>query len=161
VLEHAAEQTEEVLGGGGSGGGGSGAGGTGGSGGPGGSSPGTTLLILGGSPVPGPGSPAPAAPKAIVGKLKIVRHTVKGRHATVVVQVPAAGVVTLAAKRVHKVRCEAARSERVTLSVALTRAAASALHRGHHLLKVALKVSFRPTSGSASAASVALSFRRG
>jgi len=133
---------------------------TGGNGAPG--SPGAP----GGSGAPGrtpapsaPPAPPAAAANAKAGKLKVLSHRIKGHRATIVVQVPSAGVLTLSGKRLRTVHREAAKAERVTLHPALTRAGASSLRRHHHRsLKVPIKVSFKPVSGAASTATVPLSF---
>lgn len=151
LLETTVEKGKEVLGGGGSGG--SGGGGSGGAGGSGGSSPGTTVL-LGSVPV---GAPAPTHPAA-AGKLKVLSHRVRGRRATVVVQVPGAGTLATSARGVRRAHRETSRPERLTLHLALTGAGAAAVRR-HRLVKVSLRVSFRPVTGATSAASVPLTFR--
>jgi hypothetical protein len=137
-------------------------GGTGGNGAPG--SPGTPGAsgsgTTPGAPAPAP-APAPAAGKAAAtGKLKVLRHSFKGHRATIVVQVPAAGVLTLSGKRLHAVRHETAKAERVTLHPSLTRAGAASVRKSHHHgLKVPIKVSFKPVSGASSSATVPLTYR--
>jgi hypothetical protein len=92
-----------------------------------------------------------------VGKLKIINHRVKGRIATIVVQVPAAGKLALRGGGVKTVSRETSRSERITLRAILSRAGVSSL-RKHHRLRVKLTISFRPSSGPSSSATVTVTF---
>jgi hypothetical protein len=125
---------------------------TGGSGGPG----GTTVTTQGSTPPP---APAPNAGASSVGKLKVLSHSFKGHRATIVVQVPSAGVLTLSGKKLRAVRHETAKSERVTLHPALTRAGAASVRKSRHRsLKVPIKVSFKPVSGASSSATVPLTY---
>ena len=139
--------------------GGSGEGkGTGGSGGPGGSGSGgssgpTTVLLT----MPGTSSTAAAAARQKAGKVSILSHRVRGHLATIVLRVPAAGTATLAGKGVRGARKQAARAERLTLRVSLSRAASASL-RHHRRLAVRLNASFHPTNGSSSAAKVTVIF---
>ncbi len=145
----------------GEGGKGSGSGegkGTGGSGGPGGSGSGgssgpTTVLFT----MPGTSSTAAAAARQKAGKVSIVSHRVRGHLATIVLRVPAAGTATLAGKGVRSASKQAARAERFTLRVSLSRAASASL-RHHRRLAVRLSASFHPTSGSSSSVKVTVIF---
>jgi hypothetical protein len=83
---------------------------------------------------------------------------VQGRIATIVVQVPAAGNISLDGSGVRSVRREAAKAERVTLRAVLTRAGVTSLHRRHNRLRVKLKASFKQTSGPSSSATVTVNF---
>lgn len=154
------EGTGDILegAGGGSGGAGSG-GGTGGSGGSGGSSGsggGTTVVIQNSQPA----SPGPSAARtSSAGKLKLIAHSVKGHTATILVQVPSAGYLTLAAKGMRSLSRQTARAERVTLTAALTRAGIASLRKHHRRMKLSVKVSFRPTSGASSSATLSVLFR--
>jgi hypothetical protein len=132
---------------------GKGAGGSGGQG-SGGSSGSTTVLLT----VPGASSPTGSAAKQRVGKVSILSHRVRGRVATVVLRVPAAGTATLAGKWVRGASKQAARAERLTLRVGLTRAASASL-RHHRRLAVRLNASFHPTGGSISSATATVFFR--
>lgn len=154
LLERVSEETKEALGGGGGTGGGSGGGGSGGTGGPGGSSPGTTVLILGSSPL----APAPAGPLPAAGKLEVLGHHVHGHRASVLVQVPGAGVLSASARGIRRIRREASHPERVTLHLALTGAGVAALRHGRRA-RVTLRVSFQSVAGAASKAGVVLYFR--
>lgn len=140
---------------------GSGSGGSGGQGGPGGTgsggSTGTTTILL--TP-PGAPSAQSAAAKGALGKVGVLSHRVRGRVATIVLRVPAAGTVTLAGRGLHTTSRQAAKAERLTLSASLAKATAASLHRGlHHSLPIKLKVSFKPTGGSSSSATVTVTFR--
>jgi hypothetical protein len=117
--------------------------------------PGSTTIIL---QQPAPQTSAPSGAAAKAGKLKILSHHVKGKKATVVVEVPAAGKLTLSGKGVHSLSRETAKAERVTLHTTLSRAGAASARKHHHKLKVPLKVSFKPTAGAASSAAATLAF---
>ena len=125
-----------------------------GSGGQGGTASGgsTTVLLT----VPST-SPAATATKQSTGKVSVLSHKVHGHVATVVLSVPAAGTATLTGKGVRGTSKQAARAERLTLQVSLSRAASASL-RHHHRLAVRLDASFHPTSGSNSSATVAVVF---
>lgn len=140
--------------------GGSGEGkGTGGSGGPGGSgsggSSGPTTVVL---TMPG-ASPSTGAPtaKRKLGAISILSHKIRGQVATIVLSVPAAGSAALAGRGVRTTSKQAARAERLTVRVTLSRAASASL-RHHRRLAVKLRASFRPTSGSPSSATVTVVF---
>ncbi len=94
--------------------------------------------------------------------MKIVKHSVKHGVATIVVQIPAAGRLTLHGTGLKTVQKSAPKAERVTLTTTLTRASAAALkkHKRHHrAMKVQLTASFAPTGAASSSASATLSFR--
>lgn len=153
------EGTGDILEGAGGGSGGAGSGGTGGSGGPGGSSGsggGTTVVIQNSQAA----SPGPSAARtSSAGKLKLIAHSVKGHTATILVQVPSAGYLTLAARGMRSLSRQTARAERVTLTAALTRAGIASLRKHHRRMKLSVKVSFRPTSGASSSATLSVLFR--
>ncbi|HXB16108.1 MAG TPA: hypothetical protein VNV44_10250 [Solirubrobacteraceae bacterium] len=131
---------------------------TGGTGGPG----GTTTVTVQGTATPPPASPAPsaAAAGATTGKLKVLSHSFRGHRATIVVQVPSAGVLSASGKGLHAIRQETAKAERVTLHPSLTRAGTASVRRHRrHGVKVPIKVSFKPVSGSASTSTVAVVYR--
>jgi hypothetical protein len=166
---------------GGSGGGTGGSGGAGGTGGNGGGSAGAGGQNPGGSNesngqssgTPGglstivvnlPGSGTPAAPATshgaaeVAGKVRVLSHQVKGGTATIIVQVPTAGKVTVSGKHVRSSSRLAARSELLTLKVTLAKATTASLHKHHKHLSVKLKAAFRPFSGTDSSATVTASF---
>ena len=145
------------AGNGGSGSGGSG--GKGGNGGPGGSGSGvpgagTTVAIS----TPGPAGGSPAGSSAAVGKVKVLSRRVHGNTATIVLQVPSAGSLTVSGGGVKKVTEQTAKSERVTVRIALTKAGIASRHRHHSGMSVKLNVTFKPVSGAASAASTSAHF---
>jgi hypothetical protein len=160
-------------GGSGSGGSGSGSGGSGSSGGSGAGGTGsdsttptaTTLAvslpltqIVPAAQPSSPSGPGAAKAKAIVGKIKILSHKVRGKVVTVVVQVPAAGKVTLSGGHLTSASRKAGASERLTLKGNLTRAGTASLRKHRDRLKVVLKASLEPTSGSSSSATVTVTF---
>jgi hypothetical protein len=135
---------------------------TGGTGAPGGNgssgAPATTTVVV----MPASASaatPAGAATGKTAGKLKVISHKVKGQRATVVVEVPSAGKLSVGGKGLRTISRETAKSERVTLHPGLTRAGISSLRKHHRNLKVPIKVSFKQTGGPSSSASVPLVFR--
>jgi hypothetical protein len=135
--------------------------GTGGQGGPGGSGSGgstgsTTILLT----LPGASSAQSAATaKGKLGKVTILSHRVRGHVATVVLQVPAAGTVTLTGGGLRSTGAQTAKAEHLTLRVSLSKATAASLRGGRHRrLPVKLKASFRPTSGSGSTATATITF---
>ena len=140
---------------------GSGSGGGGGQGGPGGTGSGgpagtTTILVT----LPGAPSTQSAAAGSELGKVGVLSHRVRGRRATIVLHVPAAGTVTLTGRGLPTLSRQAAKAERLTLNASLARAAAASLRRDrHHRLPVKLEVSFKSASGSSSSATVTVIFR--
>ncbi len=143
----------------GKGSGGSGSGGQGGPGGAGsgGSTGGVTVLLSLPSASSTQGT-ASAAAKHKPGKVSILSHRVRGGVATIVLRVPAAGRVAVTGRGVRSAVRHAAKAERLTLRVSLSKAAAAALRRGHHRLPVKLKASFEPTVGAGSTARITVSF---
>jgi hypothetical protein len=100
-------------------------------------------------------STAKAATKA---KIKIISDKVKGNVATLVLQVPAAGKVSVSGAHVTKVTRTVGKAERVTIKVKLTRAGVASLKRHRKLLRVNLKATFDPKSGPASSATASTRF---
>jgi uncharacterized membrane protein YgcG len=163
---------EPANGSGGSGGssGGSGAGGSGGPGGSGGSggasgsadggSPGTPASMTIVNQLPSPSAPAsPAATaKTAAGKVKILSRKLRGDSITLVIQVPAAGALSVTGRGLRSKGKQADRGERVTLATVLTRAAATSLHAHRRRLQVRLEVSFTTTAGVNSQASTTVAF---
>jgi uncharacterized membrane protein YgcG len=129
--------------------------GSGSSGGSGGSSGGTTLVVN--NPLARQTAAASSGSKA-VGKIRILSHRVKGRVATIVVRVPAAGKLALGGSGVRSVRRETAEAERVTLRAVLTRAGVASLRKRHNRLWVKLKASFKQSGGPSSSATVTVNF---
>jgi hypothetical protein len=146
---------------GGSGGAGEGQGGSGGSssggqGGPGGAAGSTTVVVTlpGASAAQGAGGATAAKAAAKADRVRILSHRVRGGVATVVVQAPAAGRVTLAGWGVRPATGRATKAGKLTLRVRLSKTGTAAAHRARgHRMAVRLEVSFKPTHGSSSAAS--------
>jgi hypothetical protein len=137
---------------GGKGGGGPGSGGQGGSGGP--SSTGLTAVVM------MPSTPI-SSTKASVHKLagvRVIRRRVKHGVATLVVQVPAAGLLTLSGPGVSSVVRTPRGAGRVTLTVRLDRAGAASLRSHHDRLRVPLRVLFAPSGGQRSSARATVTF---
>jgi hypothetical protein len=120
-----------------------------------GASSGTVVVNLPATPIPA--VPLVAAPKA-VGKIKILSHRVKGHIATLVLQIPAAGKIVVSGGGVRAANRQAAKSERLTVKIPLSKAGAASLHKRHNRLGVKLKASFKPTSGASSSAGVTVHF---
>ncbi len=153
----------ESGGGGGTGGtgGGSGGGGSGGSAGSGGSpgqGPGTTTIVVNMPAGQTPAGVPRSGSSAGSGGIRILSHRVKGRVATVVVQTPTAGKLTLGGNHVRSSSALPGRAERVTLRVTLAKATATSLHRRHKHLAVKLKATFKPIRGTGSSAAVTVTF---
>jgi hypothetical protein len=149
----------------GSGGGNGGSGGTGGAGsngsgsggaGANGSSTGTTLIVN--NVLAQPASSAAAGSASRKGAVRVLSHRVKGRTATIVVQVPGAGRLAVSGKGVVSQRREASQAERITLRVGLTKAGAASARRRRHLA-VPIKIAFSPAAGASSSATVHVVFR--
>jgi hypothetical protein len=135
---------------------------TGGTGGLGGSGTGNTpgaAVTVSTTAATSPTSPSTGVAGLKAGKLRIVSHKVKGRTATVVVEVPAAGNLSAGGKGLRAIRREAAKAERVTLHPALSKAGTSSLRKHHRKLKVPVKVSFKQVGGPSSSAVVQLIYR--
>jgi hypothetical protein len=145
----------------GSGSGGSGSGGSGGSGsGSSSGTPGATSVVvnLPAAVTATPASITSAATSKTVAKIKILSHKVKGHIATLVLQIPAAGKVLVSGGGVRAIGKGATKSERLTVRIPLSKAGTASLRKRQHRLSVALKASFKPTSGSSSSASVTVHF---
>ncbi|HEX5853702.1 MAG TPA: hypothetical protein VFY36_11480 [Solirubrobacteraceae bacterium] len=149
---------------GGSGGGAGGAGGSGGaSGGSGGSSggssgtPGGTTVVINALAPPSP-TAAASTTQAGLAKVKILSRRVRRHTVTLLVQVPAAGTLTVTGRGLRSLRKQASRAERVTLRASLTKAAVTSLraHRRHR--RIALRVSFAAVGGRGSSASTTVTF---
>ncbi|HVR04666.1 MAG TPA: hypothetical protein VMS02_01405 [Solirubrobacteraceae bacterium] len=146
---------------GGSGGGGSGApGGDGAPGGTGGSDGAVTLLVADTPPALQPGTAVRAAKARPRDTVEVLARHVRGGVATLVVWVPAAGRLSIRGDGTRAVSRRVRRAGRVTARVGLTRAGAVALrhHRGHHGMRVKLRVAFAPARGARSATAATVRF---
>lgn len=140
-------------------------GGSGGPGGPGGNSgsgtagpPGSPGVIM--ATVPGSSAAtSTAGAKQVAGSIKIISKKIRGNWATVVVQVPGAGRVSLAGSAIKPVSATASTAERLTLRTTLSKAHVTALRKHRHRsVNVKLKASFKPVGGSSSSATTTLRF---
>lgn len=92
-------------------------------------------------------------------KVKVVSHKVRRNTVTLVVQTPSAGTVRVSGSGLAAVKTKVKRAEKVTLKVKLSKAGLIALRRHHNKLTVQLRVSFEPSKGSSSSATVPVTFR--
>jgi hypothetical protein len=163
-------EQEEAGAGAGGGSGGSGGGASGGSGGSGANGSG------GGSGGAGGGSSAPGGITLVVNepatqgatalrqttvaalaKVKILEHKLRGDVVTLIVQVPAAGRLTIAGKDVRSVGRQTDKAERVMLRIALTKAVLASLRRHRRSSGLTLDAYFAGVDGQSSKASAVVS----
>jgi hypothetical protein len=145
--------------GGAPGGSGSGTGGAGGVGGSGAPAGGTTILLS--LPATQPGAPVASARRAAKRpalRVQIVSRRVQGGVATLVLQVPAPGRVSVAGRGVHSRSARVARAGRATIRLVLTTAARASLHKHRNRLRVRLRVLFRAAAGGGSSAATVVTF---
>lgn len=107
---------------------------------------------------PGDQSGLGSAARKPTAKVNIVRKAVKGQVFSLTVKVPARGRVTITGARVLKVSKVVGKAGSYKLTVRLTSTARRRLQRAHRL-KVTVKVSYRPATGSASSASASLTVK--
>jgi hypothetical protein len=100
----------------------------------------------------------PAAASKTVAKIEILSHRVKGHIATLVLEIPVAGKIVVSGGGVRAVGKGATKAERLTVQVPLSKAGTASLRKRHNRLSVALKASFKPTSGPSSSASATVHF---
>jgi hypothetical protein len=143
-----------VNGGSGANGDGGANGGSGANGGAG--APGATSTVILPASLSSAGAPPLASKK--LAKVKILSHKTKHGLATIVVQVPAAGKLTLSGKGVKTSVRKVAGLERVTLQVRLTKARAASLREHHKRLRVKLVAAFKATAGQGSSATATVTF---
>jgi hypothetical protein len=105
-----------------------------------------------------PAVPLVATPNKAAAKIKILSHKVKGHIATLVLQIPAAGKVTVSGGGVRAIGKGATKAERLTVRIPLSKAGTASLRQHRNRLSVALKASFKPTSGASSSAGVTVHF---
>jgi hypothetical protein len=163
VLGTPHEEAPEGAGGGsgGAGGGGSNgsAGGSGGSGGAGAGSstaPDGVTLVVNEPAAQGAAAPRQSTVVALA-KVKILEHKRRGDVVTLLVQVPAAGRLTIAGRDLRSVSKQTDKAERVTLSTALTKAALASLRRHRRSTRLTLDAYFAGVDGQSSKASAAVS----
>lgn len=102
-------------------------------------------------------APPSAAPPA--GRVKLIRRSVKGHVATIVLHLPTSGRLTLSGQGLRRVAKTVARAGDMSLRVALTRAEIASLRHRRAARALKLTVQFTPTAGSRSTAVTTLSFR--
>jgi hypothetical protein len=162
--------------GGGSGGGSGGSGGAGGSGsqgaGGGGSSSGLTLAVnvptqLSTQVTPGSGDASTpqgvakkgAKPSTKPRRIRVLRHTVRGDVARIVLGIPAAGRLRLSAKGMKTDFRNVLRAQRFVVRMRLAKAGISSLaHHHRRKLKVRVDAAFIPVHGARSTARLVLTF---
>jgi hypothetical protein len=125
------------------------AGATGGSGGGSGEPAGTTIVV---NNLPAQGSTLVSPGAKTSAKIEIVSRKVKGDAITLVVQVPAAGRLTVSGSGVKAASGQSDKAERVTLRTVLTKAGVASLRKHGHRLKVELKASFEEVAGASASA---------
>jgi hypothetical protein len=81
-----------------------------------------------------------------------------GHIATLVLQIPAAGKVVVSGGGVRAIGKGVTKPERLTVKVPLSKAGTASLRKHRNRLSVALKASFKPTSGASSSAGVTVHF---
>ncbi|HEY5045175.1 MAG TPA: hypothetical protein VII53_04895 [Solirubrobacteraceae bacterium] len=91
-------------------------------------------------------------------KVKVISAKVKGATASLTVRVPAAGRLAVSGSGLKHAGMTVRRAGNVTVQIGPTTAGLASLHR-HHRLKVRLKASFTPSSGSGSSVSTTVTFR--
>jgi hypothetical protein len=117
----------------------------------------TVTLLL--PPTPGaPGSASRSAVSGKSGKFKLLRWRRRGRIATIVLQTPGAGTLTLSGADVKTTTAHLRKGGTVTLTATLAKARMAALLRGHQRLRVRLKATFKPLKGAASRVAVTIPF---
>jgi hypothetical protein len=143
------------AGSGGSGSGGSGSGGSSGAGGNGGSS-GTTVIVN--VPTQSASGGGGKSSSATAGHVKVLGHRVHGDVATITLAAPGAGTIVLRNGDIKPIARKVAHAGQVSIRVKLSKAGIAAVRR-HRRLLLHLGVSFRPSQGASSRASMALLFK--
>jgi hypothetical protein len=102
-------------------------------------------------------APAKSAVKPLA-KIKILSHKVKGRVATLVIQVPAAGKLEISGRGVKSVEKQADGSERLSVTTLLTKGATTSLRKHDDRMKVVIDARFKPVAGASSSAQTTAHF---
>jgi hypothetical protein len=123
-------------------------------------SPGTSFPVAASVTFAGPGSssvlsPAPAARRVTVSKPKAV----SGLHAKLRIKVPAKGALSVSGAGLATARKQVAKAGTVSITVSLTKHEATRLKRSHQV-SVKARVTFKPTGGRSSTATVSLTFKQ-
>jgi hypothetical protein len=112
--------------------------------------PGQTTVVVG-SAAPAPPLAGSSPTAKTTGKIKLISRRVRGAVATLVLSVPSSGRLNVSGSHMRPVARNLLRSQRVTVRIGLSSARAKVLRaHPHRSLKVALRASFAPTSGSRS-----------
>ncbi len=175
--EEGTEGGEEEAGGGGSSGGNGGNGGGGSGGGSGGNGAGGGNGASGGEgagnapaggltltltlPVVSPASSTIGAGKTTpkpLAKLRMLGWHRRGRVATILLEVPAAGTLKLSGRGVRSTSAHLRHGGKVSFTAAISQARMAALQRGHRHLKVRLTATFKPLRGASSRVSATIPF---
>jgi hypothetical protein len=152
--------------GGGTGGGGTGgSGGTGaGSGGAGSTGGGSLSAVAGGTTVIVNLPSTPVKPSKRRGgkrarRVRVIGAKVRGAVATLEIEVPSAGILTLRNRDIRTIIGRVRRAGLVRVQVRLSKAGLALAKRRHHKLRLRLRIAFKPARGAASTAWKALLFR--
>ena len=112
---------------------------------------------------PSPASGTPRKPrrgaKLTTGRIVVVKHTVHGLVASIVVKTPGAGRILVDGSRIDQVRRHVGRARRLSFRVLLSSGAAKIARRAHHSLSLKVRIVFAATHGRRSHAIVRLRFR--
>jgi hypothetical protein len=102
-------------------------------------------------------------PISVVGckpEIRVVRHTVRGKHATVVVSVPSSGMLTAGGQGLSRVTRSVSRAGTVTVTLRLSRAEQRFVAHHHaRRLMAPIRLSFTPNRGRRMTAQVAVLMR--
>jgi hypothetical protein len=91
-------------------------------------------------------------------KVQVLSKRVRGRIATVALQVPSAGRLVLSGRGVRTTTAKLSKGGRVTLTASLSSARMASLRRTHQHLRVRLTARFKSTKGSSSSAAFTVTF---
>jgi hypothetical protein len=101
----------------------------------------------------------PEVKETATGKVSTAKSlSVKGARASLKVKVPAGGKVTVSGSGLKSSTRTSSKAQTLTMAVALSSKSAKTLKKGK-AVRIKAKVSFAPSAGSASSASVALTFK--
>jgi len=92
-------------------------------------------------------------------KVKVISAKVKGATASLTVQAPAAGGLTVSGFGLKQAHMSLKRAGNATVTVGPTTAGLASLHRHHNKLRIKVKTSFTSSTGPSSSASTTVTFR--
>lgn len=92
-------------------------------------------------------------------RVKVIGHRVHGDMATVTVQAPGAGTLTLRNGDIRPISRKVGHAGRLSIQVRLSKAGIAAARRHGHRMQLRLSVSFTPAHGARSSAPVTLLFK--